>query len=294
MYHGGDTPSVSVVTVTKRPGSIDITWDGLLAQTLQEFEWVLCDELFDGRAAEVRSFVDDPRLVHIPAPVRAGHLWNLNKAYNEALRHCRGELVVSLQDYIWIPPGALQQFWHAYEDRGPKTFVCGVTATYALPAEIRRPDGAVTIFERPWTGPPDQLVRVDEDRFCFPPGVSNASAHHWEINWGGAPLAALFDVGGFAEEHDTLFYSCDNVTVAAVAEHLGYDFVLDRDNICRAIDHSDVFPKPADWEERHGKFGPWEAWYRRWKAERCPRFAYLTPERQGDAAVRRSPRRAGR
>ena len=268
-----------MITVTNRPGSVDITWDGLLSQRMQDFEWILCDELFDSRATEVARFVDDPRLVHIPAPMRDDDLWNLNKSYNEALRHCRGEFVVSLQDYIWIAPEGLARFWAAYERRGPNTFVAGVTATYSMPAHVHRLDGKVTIFDEPWAGHPVGLLRVDEDRFSFPPGVSDARPWHWEINWAGAPLAGLFDVGGFAEEHDAAFYSCDNVTVATVAEHLGYEFALDRDNVCHAIEHSDIFPKPVDWEERHGRFGPWDAWHGRWQAEGRPRFNHLAPKR---------------
>lgn len=277
MSGGGDAPKISVVTVTKRPGSIDVTWGGLRGQRMGDFEWVLCDELYDWRAAEVAAFVDDARLRHIPAPARPGDLWNLNKAYNEALRHCRGQLVVSLQDYIWVAPDGLERFWCAHERHGPRTLVAGVTATYALPAEVRGLDGKVTIFHEPWTERPEELLRVDEDRFCFPPGVTPARRQHWEINWASAPLAALFDVGGFAEEQDGMFYSCDNVTVATVAEHLGYEFVLDRDNVAHAIDHSGIFPKPADWEERHGRFGPWDRWHSRWRADGCPRFGYLTP-----------------
>lgn len=295
MVYGGNCPRVSVVTVTNRPGSIDITWDGLRQQSLPDFEWVLCDELFEWRAADVARYVDDPRLVHIPAPVCPDHLWNLNKAYNEALRHCRGELVVSLQDYIWVRPRGLERFWAAHEARGRTAFVGGVTATYALPAEVHSLCGPVTIFEKPWTGPPSELLRVDEDRFCFPPGVSDARPIHWEINWACAPLEALFAVGGFAEEHDAAFYSCDNVTVATVAEHLGYRFALDRDNVCRAIDHSDLFPKPPDWEERHGRFGPWAEWHRQWKARGCPRFDHLSREvAPGAGAAPLARRPAGR
>jgi hypothetical protein len=271
-------PRISVVTVTKRPGSIDITWGALEAQTVEDFEWVLCDELFGWRAGEVAEFVGDRRLVHVSAPTSSDHLWNLNKAYNQALRHCRGELVVSLQDYIWIPPDGLERFWRAYELLGPTTFVGGVTATYALPGPVRCLEGKVTIFERPWKAAPTELLRVDEDRFCFPPGISRAACWHWELNWASAPRHALFDVGGFAEEHDALFYSCDNVTVATVAEHLGYQFVVDRDNVCRAVDHAEIFPRPADWEERHGRFGPWEAWHRQWVAQGRPRFRHLSAQ----------------
>ena len=119
-------PYVSVVTVTNRPGSIDVTWGSLARQTLRDFEWILCDDLHDWRQAEVASYVDDPRLRHVPAPVKDGDLWNLNKAHNEALRHCRGELVVFLQDYIWVPSDGLQKFSDLYQSLGPHLLTgCG-------------------------------------------------------------------------------------------------------------------------------------------------------------------------
>jgi hypothetical protein len=277
MPSGPPAPSVSVLTVTSRPGSIDVTWAALRNQTVQDFEWVLCDERYDWRHEEVAAYVDDPRLRHIAAPRADGALWSLNRSHNEALRHCRGELVVSLQDYIWVEADGLRRFWDAHREHGGRAFVTGVTATYRLPAPVHRLDGKVTIFAEPFTEPPDQLVRVDDSRFRFPPGRSPTTAFGWELNWAAAPLQAFHNVGGFAEDHDRLFYSYDNVTVAVVADRLGYRFLADRDNVCRALDHGDIFPRPDDWEDRHGRRGGWDAWYRQWVAEGCPRLGHLSP-----------------
>ena len=290
MPFASGAPSVSVLTVTSRPGSIDVTWGALRGQTMQDFEWVLCDELFESRHEEVAAFVDDDRLRHIAAPAPDGALWSLNRSHNEALRHCRGDLVVSLQDYIWVEPDGLERFWSAHRHSGGRGFVCGVTATYALPAPVERRDGKVTIFAEPWTEAPTELLRVDESRCRFPSGLSPTTPFGWELNWAGAPLDGLYDVGGFAEDHDRLFYSYDQVTVAMVADRLGYPFLVDRDNVCRALDHGGIFPKPDDWEERHGRRGGWDAWYREWVAEGCPRLGYLTRDGRDASGARRAPR----
>lgn len=284
MPPGPPAPSVSVLTVTSRPGSIDVTWAALRRQTFQDFEWVLCDERYDRRHQEVAAYVDDPRLRHIPAPRADGALWSLNRSHNEGLRHCRGELVVSLQDYIWVEADGLRRFWDAHREHGGRAFVTGVTATYRLPAPVHRLDGKVTIFAEPFTEPPDELMRVDESRFRFPPGRSPITSFGWELNWAAAPLGALHDAGGFAEDHDRLFYSYDNVTVAVVADRLGYRFLADRDNACRALDHGGIFPRPDDWEEHHGRRGGWDGWYRQWVAEGCPRLSHLSPS-GGDASA---------
>ncbi|MGH2708500.1 MAG: hypothetical protein ACRDJK_09430, partial [Actinomycetota bacterium] len=110
----------------------------------------------------------------------------------------------------------------------------------------------------------------------------------WEINWAGAPRGAFYEIGGFPEDHDGQFYSCDNLTIAFCAQKLGYRFYFDKANACYPIDHSDIFPRSVDWEERHGRFGPWDRWYENWQKEGCPRFSYLTddalePVNQGDS-----------
>lgn len=284
MSSARKAPSVSVITVTSRPGSIDVTWAALRRQSLQDFEWVLCDELFDWRHEEVAAFVDDERLRHVPAPPADGALWSLNRSHNEALRHCRGELVVSLQDYIWVEPDGLERFWSAHRSSGGRAFVCGATATYALPSPAEDLDGKLTVFAEPVTEAPTELVRLDESRHRFPPGLSAITAFGWELNWASAPLAALHHVGGFAEDHDWLFYSYDNVTVAVIADRLGYRFLLDRENVCRALDHAGIFPKPDDWEHRHGRRAGWDAWYRGWVAEGCPPFRYLSSASDASAA----------
>ena len=98
----------------------------------------------------------------------------------------------------------------------------------------------------------------------------------WELNWGGAPLGAFYEIGGFPEEHDGQFYSCDNLTIAFCSQELGYRFYLDRTNECCLVENNDVFPKPSDWYERHGRLGPWDRWYEDWRAKGCPRFPYLS------------------
>ena len=267
-----------MITVTNRPGSIDVTWGALQRQSVQDFEWILCDELHDWRSQEVAAYVDDARLQHIPAPVVEGHLWNLNKSYNEALRHCRGELVVSLQDYIWIPPTGLERFWSLYCSRGPLVFVSGVGHAYD-PPQVHNAKGKISIFASPYD-PDDHTdtvwMRTGTDaRFTARCGTVACRPDHWELNWGAAPLEAFYELGGFPEDHDRQFVSCDNLSIAYGAERRGYTFLLDYSNACHLFDHRRAFVR-ADWEGRHGKNGRWERWFREWSARGCPRFPHLS------------------
>lgn len=285
----GRPPLISVITLTNRPGSIDVTWGGLQRQTLEDFEWILCDELFDWRRDEVAAYVGDRRLRHIPAPTRPGALWNLHKSYNEALRRCRGRFVVSLQDYIWIPDDGLHRFWEAYEQLGPRALVTGVSTLYELPRElgedVQQPPGKISLFARPWEGRPTVMTRPDhraggEGRFVEKPFWM------WELNWGGAPLDTFYELGGFPEEHDDLFYSCDNASIAGCAAALGHRIWVDNANECRLLDHGDLFPKPPDWEARHGRYGDWYRWFEGWMNGGRPRFPYLPhPSRPAASAT---------
>lgn len=269
-----------MVTVTNRPGSIDVTWATLARQTVSDFEWILCDELYDWRAAAVAAFVGDDRLHHVAAPRVEGHLWNLNKSYNAALRHCRGELVVSLQDYISVPPDGLERFLGVYREYGPRVMVSGVGHAYA-PPPIADPGAKISVFARPYR-PGDESdsraagVRTGTDaRFDGGRGIVACPPGYWELNWGAAPLDAFYEIGGFPEHHDREFVSCDNLSIAYGAAWRGYAFFLDRSNECHLFDHRLVFARHG-WEERHGQSGKWERWYRDWSAQGCPRLPYLS------------------
>lgn len=270
--------AISVVTVTNRPGSIDITWQTLARQSFADFEWILCDELYKWRRREVAAYVSDGRLCHVPAPVVDGDLWNLNKSYNEALRQCRGELVVSLQDYTWIAADGLERFWDLFRARGPKVFVSGVGHGYA-PPPMHDPWGKVSVFGAEFSpeafvaGP---LIRTGVDvRTTGDRGGHATGPRSWELNWGAAPLEALYEIGGFPEDHDRQFVSCDNLSVAYAAQSRGYEFLLDKTNECHLLDHRTLFARPG-WEANHGKNGRWERWHRQWSAQGCPRFPYLS------------------
>lgn len=95
---------ISVLTPTIRPQGLDILYQSLKNQTLQEFEW----------------------LVEVSFPER-GH--DLNAAYNKLLRRAQGELIVSVQDFHKLPPNFLQTCWNAYQENPDTLFTCPVGKT---------------------------------------------------------------------------------------------------------------------------------------------------------------------
>lgn len=182
---------ISVVTPTIRPLGLQTVQSSLERQTFQDFEW----------------------LVEVSLPSK-GH--DLNAAYNRLLRRCKGELVVSWQDYIKAPQDALLKFWQAYEAAKDTFFTAPVGKTLDWEQ-----------VEWDWRKYPEAIMRWQG----------------WEIDFGSAPLKALQEIGGFDEELDK-FWSCDNVNVAYRAFLKGYKFKHLPELSALAYDHNKIEKHP--------------------------------------------------
>lgn len=175
---------ISVLTTTIRPEGLKVVRDSLLEQTFTDFEW-LVDINWTGKV-------------------------DFNASMNRLLRRSKGELVVSLQDYIKTPPRGLQSFWDAYKDG--QTFV---TAPVGICPTLD--------YENPrWDW------RIHKDTCGW---------QDWEIDWGSAPRQALIDIGGFDEQLDQ-HWGFDNVNVGLRAKMAGYEFTVLPENKALAYDHN--------------------------------------------------------
>ena len=186
-------PKISIITTSIRPKGLEIVRQSLLAQTFTDFEW-LVDINWTGKH-------------------------DLNAAYNRCLKRAKGELVVSLQDYIKIEPGALQSLWEYYLDHKNTFFTC--------------PVGKVDNEE--YEGEPVWDWRAHEG--------AQPDWRMWEIDFGGAPLSALKEIGGFDEYTDGM-WSMDNVNVGCRADIAGYEFDCVRDVRGVAYDHDAFIAHP--------------------------------------------------
>ena len=184
-------PKISVITTSIRPKGLEITRQSLLKQGLKDFEW-LVDINWIGEH-------------------------DLNRAYNRLIKRAKGELIVSLQDFIKIEADALEKLWEAYFHQPDTFFTCPV-------GKVQNED---------YTGDPKWDWRVS-------PGAT-MDWRMWEIDFGACPKSALYAVGGFDESLDGL-WSMDNVSVGMRAEALGFKFDVLRDIRGVAYDH-DAFIK---------------------------------------------------
>lgn len=185
---------ISVISVSIRPKGLEITQSSLSEQSFQDFEWI--------------------QEISIP---KKGH--DLNAAYNRALRRAKGELMVSLQDYIKPNPKCLEMFWEAYQN-DKKTF---------FTAPVGKTD------KEDFSGSCRWDWRAYED--------AKPSWQHWEIDCGAAPMEALREIGGFDETLDG-HWSTDNVNVGYRAHLAGYKFKHLFHNPSVAYDHDAFIPHP--------------------------------------------------
>lgn len=246
---------ISVITVTNRRGGIDINWSSLRRQTFKDWEWILCDTLYEERKEAVQHYTKfDRRVKHIKQGTKdpRAKTW-LNHAENQAIKASSGELIVMLQDYIHIRPYALESFMGQYLSN-PKIMVTGVGHQYGKPGkeDIVDPKGLITVFNKPFEGMPEQIVwtdpRIRQDQGSFYPCMPQDI----EFNFCSVPRKALYDIGGCDEEYDYIGHAWDNVSVAQRAFALGYEPYIDQSNISYSIRHDDFFDtkvKVHDWHE---------------------------------------------
>lgn len=235
----GKEPKLSVMNLTARYGGIDVLWANMLRQTEQDFELIICDALWKEREDEVKKYIDDDRLVYVRQnDTPPGAYSGLAHADNQGFASTRGKLIVSLQDYIWIPHNSLEKFWYAYQEKGD-CLVGAVGHQYRTPGkkEIADPKGKITVFKKPFTGKPenqswsDPRMRTDQGTFY------ETSPINWEMSYGSIPRKVIYELGGMDEEYDFHGFAYDNVNIAQRAEMLGYKTYLDQSHEYRAFDH---------------------------------------------------------
>jgi hypothetical protein len=109
-------PFLSVVVPTMRVGGLDVLTHGLRGQVFRDFELVLVDALRDLRGHALDE--EEYQVTHV-APVDNPFPLNAFCRYaNTGLLHARGEIVVFVTDYTYLPPDCLQRHaqFHASHD----------------------------------------------------------------------------------------------------------------------------------------------------------------------------------
>lgn len=246
---------VTILNVTNKPGGMDVLRDNLDKQTYHDFELVIVDGLYDWRKKEVESYFSHSKysVQHIKEPMKHHKdVWTLNKSYNEGLRRASGELVISLQDYIWIKGTGIEQFVDLYEEYGPEVAISGIGHKAEYPNRADDIEGKISIWNSIFVEVPTGISEADH-RMSQDKQVEDIPHSLFELNWAAFPLQGLKYIGGFDESYDQ-GYSCDNFNLSFRLSLLGYKFLLDRSNECIGFNQKDIFPRPPSWEEKHNRY----------------------------------------
>lgn len=151
-----------------------------------------------------------------------GGIYTLNRVYNDLFRAADCELIVSLQDFTYLKPDALQRFWDHY-DYEPKMIVSAIGHKY-------KDDSWKEVT---WKDP-----RV--------PGQCGYGGVEWNVV--ACPKQAIIDSGGFDEELDNRFYGLGEFQLDHRLSEMGYSFYVDPKIESFSLVHGRV----ADWDEKNG------------------------------------------
>ena len=233
---------ISVMTTTIRDQYTEEQANALKASEFKDFEWVVNDDLYDSRVGRIAEMAGKAfPVVHVKPPVISDHFAVVD-ALNEGLRHCRGELVYFMVDYVLPHPSALGRHWELYQTY-PNCFFSGKSINIGMTAEEFRQKGSShgedyrmglfsnSIFQRRW---------LTDDIFeAFPDGVIN----WWAGRNDSAPMEALLKVNGFDIRLDG-HQGYQDSDLGQRMMRAGYRYLLDMKASALELKHI-RFAKPA-------------------------------------------------
>jgi hypothetical protein len=219
-----ETPALTIITPTVHPDRLPILEYSLNRQTFTDFEWIIVAPERLKEEIKFGTFLVEP-------PKNKGDFWCLNKAWNKAFANAKGELLISYQDNIYIPPDTLERLWFHYQTK-PKALVATIGHQYNKTDERGVPINLI------WRDP---RARMDFGTFYQVP------ATEVEFSFCSVPRQAVIDVGGVDEVYDT----CPGLGEKEMCfrmERLGYEFFIDQSIEYKAIQHP---RQTADWDEKY-------------------------------------------
>lgn len=221
-----------------------------MRQTFKDFIWIVSDQKFLNRYVtwgEIESRVDFP-IFWINQGVEEGNKRNLCAVYNIAADYVVNEgidMLISLQDYIYLPEDGLQRFIDAEHEFGPNLYT-GVThiSRDPFPNKVVKPEGSYTIFSEPYYDKPKHLSWTDvrvSDIYVGLEDILEVETGHWEANW-AAISRYILEQGVRWDENYDKGIAYENMDFAQQAKQkLNSKVILDKKNIAISLPHKDYF-----------------------------------------------------
>lgn len=238
-------PKVSVVCNTIRPGIFKVLKETLQAQTYKNFELIVVDGRYDERKDLVQEYFKDVdfEVLHIGDPIRDKDKFKfgLFHADNAAISVVRGELVVFLQDFIYMPKNGLEKYVNLYITN-PNCIYSGVDTrnqvTKLETIQGEKVDRMIDINE-------GYDVEIKEPEFISPRKWDGKAIrttqnfYEWELNYASAPRSILQEFG-FQLSWDKGF-GYDNTEFALRFLFAGGEIIIDETNVATCLSHWQFF-----------------------------------------------------
>lgn len=220
------TPKVSIITPSIRKEGLDLIRESLLHQTFTDWEWIVCSPFEVGDAIWMKDTFNTG-------------FWGLNRAYNALFEKAQGEIIISWQDWIWLPPDALQKMVDAVESTGG--VVSGVGDQYQRLNED--------------TGKPEVKIWSDPRKNLNHGSLYEVNWNDAEFNFCGFTKEFVHMVGGFDEHLDFLGFGGDQMSFCERLNDIGIKFYLDQTNESFTLRHGrENFGGQDNWDGNHTLF----------------------------------------
>jgi hypothetical protein len=202
---------ISIITPSVRKKALDIVAKSIQKQTTEDWEWLIGSK-FDPKIPWAKWVKDDFE----------GGFWTLNRIYNKLVHEAQGDIIVSWQDSIYIPPEGLESFQTSFWGIDGLGLISGVGDQYEHVDAFGKP------YSKVWTDP-RKTVHYGTFYECTFPDV--------EWNWCAVPKLALTSCGGFDNGLDFLGFGMDGYQVNERLNEMGWKFYIDQTNESYTLRH---------------------------------------------------------
>lgn len=251
------TVKVLVFVPTIHAGGLDLLFSSLKRQT---YPWTLCmaDELANERINIYEKHGMADNTIFVDCQKQPGNVRALAQAYNNAADLAVDldfDLMISLQDYIWIEDNGIEMFVENYLNC-ENALQTGLVSLSDAPSDhaIDNPYGLFSIFKKPLTERPEGISWHDvrgTDLYPGEPMLRECSATHWEANWAAIPVSLLKQGARWDLEYDKgIAYENQDFANTCEQEY-GAKIILDKRNLAIGIPHREIWPKEKRDLERY-------------------------------------------
>lgn len=231
----------SIVYITYRPGGFDILADSLENQTLKDYELIVVDDYPVDRRGKVRRYLEERGIpVAYVGPSKPKCFpelaANVINAMNTGFLLSTKEVVIILNDYIWLAPDWLEKMANAYLFKGNYCVILG--GQMWANEKPRDNQGIISIWERPWQGSPEKNG-CQRSFLWMPTGL--------ELSCSAFPWSLLVAINGFPECLDAYMANPLELMIKNI-ELANGKFYVDQENITQMINHRTWQP-PELWHQ---------------------------------------------